>query len=80
MKSSWTLTWGNTAPYDVYFRYDVNGPVSWSLTGTSTTSKGLSHTFLPCTTTIFTQTLEVYDAHGYALDYSTAQEGGSPYC
>jgi hypothetical protein len=74
--SSWTLTWGGTGPYDVYFWYDIHYGASWWLTNTYTTSKQLSHSFVPCRSTTFYQELDNYDAYGLAADTSSATEAG----
>lgn len=78
--STWSLTWGGTAPFDVYFWYDWNGSVSWYALGTYSTGKsGLSEAFFPCTGMTFTQELDVYDQLGDAYTTSHAHElGGNP--
>lgn len=79
--SSWSLTWGSAAPYDVYFWWDVNdSPADWILLDTTTTSKHITHTFYPCVGTNFSQELDVYDQHALAADTSTASEAGGNPC
>lgn len=80
-QSSWTLTWGGMAPFSVFFAYDNNVPSwNWSINGTSTTSKALSATFYPCSTTTFQQRHNAIDAtHNGGTVYTNAQElGGLP--
>lgn len=75
--SSWTLSWGNTAPYSVFFYYGDGA--KWSYLGNAT-GASRSHTFWPCTQTTFQQHLTVLDGHnGVADDFSYATEyGGNP--
>lgn len=76
--STWTLTWGGDAPFDVDFYYG-DGVVrvyrdTWLVRDSA------SHAFWPCSTTIYTQWLRVWDSDfGYADDFTRATEaGGSP--
>lgn len=72
---------GRLKPFDIYFYYDWNetSPDLY-LIGTTTTSKSLSHAFYPCTTTTFTQELDVYDQLGFAGTTSKATEAGGNPC
>lgn len=60
--ATWGLAWGNSAPYNVTFTYGDG--MSWSKSNTSSTSKGLSHTFSYCINTNRTQTLTVHESGG----------------
>jgi hypothetical protein len=60
----WGAAWSGTAPYQVSFCY---GNGTCSTMTTSTTSKGYSHSFNPCRSTTYTQTLTVTDASGSKL-------------
>jgi hypothetical protein len=78
--STWSLTWGGGAPYDVYFIPDTSVGFYWERLGTNTTSWNRSMGFAPCTTTTFHQELDVYTDKGtFADDTSTATvSGGNP--
>lgn len=81
VKSNWTLTWGGSQPFSVYFWYDVDSVPSWywHISNTATTSKALSTAFYPCSTATIRQQLQVYDQGGVAAKTSYATEqGGNP--
>lgn len=79
MASNWTGTWGMNNPYDVHFCYGDGGCAAWSI-NTNLATRNWSHTFYPCYTTQFAQTLYVQEESGVdGLVTSRATEsGGSP--
>lgn len=82
VSSNWTLSWGYTSPYHVEFYLGDGSFYLWQ--NTTATGAQASYTFYPCATTVFHQTLKVWDGwnnqygtyKGYAQDASTAQEAG----
>lgn len=77
--ASWGAAWTGKAPFTVTFAYGDG--ISTTLTNTSSTSKGFTHTFSSCTGGPFTQRLTVKDAAGLTSSASaTTNVGRSPYC
>jgi hypothetical protein len=75
--AQWTLSWGHTGPYNVQFKYGDGGQRNW--TNTSLTGSNASRVFMPCSNTVYTQTLKVTDSYGTAETQSTTTvTGGSP--
>jgi hypothetical protein len=81
--ADWTLAWGGASPFrTVCFYYDKNnnGEGWWCLLNTPAVGATDHHTFWPCSTTTYTQLLNVTDwASSFKSATSTAKEyGGTP--
>jgi hypothetical protein len=80
--SSWSLTWAGTAPYTIFWAYDVNVPTwYWTIANTYTTSKNLSATYYPCVTTKFTERMDATDhipGSGGSTKVFSTEGGGTP--
>jgi hypothetical protein len=79
-QSSWTGAWsGGPSPYNYNMSF---GDGAHATRSTSSTTKGFSHSFSPCTTQQFSQTLTITDSDGDHKTSNTtkATEGGGQPC
>jgi hypothetical protein len=82
--SSWTMSWNGVTPYrTVCFYYDKFniGEGYWCIANTNYNAASDSHTYYPCTTTNFTQLLNVTDWNSnFKSATSNARENGGNPC
>ena len=77
--SHWNLAWGGSSPFEVLFAYGDGVGRYWP--STTLTNYSDHYTFWPCNSTLYHQTLKVWDSQsGYAYTSSTATESGGGGC